>query len=309
MTSASNTMSEQPAAQGAAPAVLPWRRLFYWSVRRELWENRAIYLAPLVMGGVALIGVMLSTLALPRVLRAVARGDAKHTEALMGAHSFVAVAIMITGLFVALFYCLSALHSERRDRSILFWKSLPVSDLMTVLSKAAIPIAVTPVVTFALIVAAQVVIYIWSTIVTVLSGNSPTLYWSHVHLGLMWTALPYGLVVNALWQAPIYAWFLLVSAWARRVPILWAMGVAVVPAVIERGAFGSAHIAHFLSERFFGGFGEAFSIGGKGEKPIHEFSQIDPLRTFSSPELWGGLIVAAAFLAAAVWLRRRREPI
>lgn len=309
MSSASNTMSDQPAAQDAAPAVLPWRRLFYWSVRRELWENRAIYLAPLVMGGVALIGVMLSTLALPRVLRAVARGDAKHTEALMGAYSFAAVAIMITGLFVALFYCLSALHSERRDRSILFWKSLPVSDLMTVLSKAAIPIVVTPAVTFALIVAAQVVIYVWSTVVTLLSGHNFSLYLSHVHLALMWTVLPYGLVVNALWQAPIYAWFLLVSGWARRVPILWALGAAVVPSVIERGAFGTAHIAHFMSERFFGGFGEAFSVGGKGKAPIHEFSDIDPLRTFSSPELWGGLIVAAAFLAAAVWLRRRREPI
>jgi ABC-2 type transport system permease protein len=309
MSSASNTMSEQPTAQEAAPAVLPWRRLFYWSVRRELWENRSIYLAPLVMGGVALIGVMLSTIALPRVLRAVARGDAKHTEALMGTYSFAAVAIMITGLFVALFYCLSALHSERRDRSILFWKSLPVSDLMTVLSKAAIPIAVTPAVTYALIVAVQAVIYLWSTIVTLLSGHSLTLYWSHVHLALMWTVLPYGLVVNALWQAPIYAWFLLVSGWARRVPILWALGVAVVPAIVERGAFGTAHIAQFLSERFFGGFGEAFSIGGKGKAPIHELSQLDPLRTFSSLELWGGLIVAAAFLAAAVWLRRRREPI
>jgi len=285
-------------------------RPLYWSVRRELWENKSVYVAPLAAAAVLLFGYAISTITLPRRMQAMQALDpGRQSATVTMPYNVIAGLVFVTAFIVAVFYCLDALHGERRDRSILFWKSLPVSDLMTVLSKAAIPIAVTPVVTFALIVAAQVVIYIWSTIVTVLSGNSPTLYWSHVHLGLMWTALPYGLVVNALWQAPIYAWFLLVSAWARRVPILWAMGVAVVPAVIERGAFSSAHIAHFLSERFFGGFGEAFSIGGKGEKPIHEFSQIDPLRTFSSPELWGGLIVAAAFLAAAVWLRRRREPI
>jgi ABC-2 type transport system permease protein len=125
---------------------------------------------------------MLSTIALPRVLRAVARGDAKHTEALMGPTASRPSRSWITGLFRRPLLLPERAHAERRDRSILFWKSLPVSDLMTVLSKAAIPIAVTPVVTFALIVAAQVVIYVWSTIVTLLSGNSPTLYWSHVHL-------------------------------------------------------------------------------------------------------------------------------
>ena len=208
-----------------------------------------------------------------------------------------------------MFYCLGALHGERRDRSILFWKSLPVSDLTTVLSKAAIPIVVTPVVTFALVVAAQVAFYVWSTLVALLNGFGPALYWTHVDLSLMWIVLPYGLVVNALWQAPIFAWFLLVSGWARRVPILWALAAGVVPAVIERAAFGTSHVAVFLSGRFFGGFGEAFSVGGKGRAAIEHLDQLDPARVFGSPDLWGGLIVAAAFLAAAVWLRRRREPI
>ena len=56
-----------------------------------------------------------------------------------------------------MFYCLDALYGERRDRSILFWKSLPVSDLTTVLSKASIPIVVLPLLTFAVTVATQLI--------------------------------------------------------------------------------------------------------------------------------------------------------
>jgi ABC-2 type transport system permease protein len=308
MTSPSDAIDQPVVAPQDAAATFTWRRLFYWSVRRELWENRSIYIAPLAMVGFGLVGVLLSTIALPHYLRAVAEGTAKAGR-LMGPYSFLAFSVMLTGFFVAGFYSLGALHGERRDRSILFWKSLPVSDLITVLSKAAIPMAVVPVVTFAIIFAAQMFFALWSTLVTLANGISPAALWSHLDLSVMWVVLPYGLVVNALWQAPMYAWFILVSGWARRTPILWALGPFVGPALIELGAFRTHHIAKFMGERIFGGFAEAFSIKGDGGKAIHYIAQLDPARTFSLPELWIGLAAAAAMLAAAVWLRRRREPI
>ncbi len=291
------------------PAVLPWKRVFYWSVRRELWENRAVYLAPLAIAAVALVGVMLSTIGLPRALRAIEAGDLARARTLMGPYSFVALSVMMTEFFVAVFYSLGALHGERRDRSMLFWKSLPVSDATTVLSKAAIPIAVIPVVSFAIILASQLLILLWSTIVALLNGLDPMLLWRHVDLSVMWIVLPYGLVVDALWSAPIFAWFILVSGWAKRMPIMWAMVPFVVPAMFERAAFGTSYIAGFLGRRFFGGFEEAFSLGGRGKSAIHSLSDIDPLRVLVTPGLWGGLAVTAALLAAAIWLRRRREPI
>ena len=291
------------------PATFPWKRVFYWSVRRELWENRAIYLAPLAIAGVALLGVFLSSFALPHTLSAIAAGDVGRVGRLMGPYTFVALAVMVTEFFVAVFYSLSALQNERRDRSILFWKSLPVSDLTTVLSKASIPLVIVPIVTFAVIVAAQLAILAWTTVVTLLNGIDPTLLWSHLDLSVMWLALPWGLFVDTLWTAPVFAWFILVSGWAKRMPILWAMVPFVVPAMLESGAFGTSHIGAFLGRRVFGGFDLAFSVGGEGLAPIGKVSDIALLKVFTTPGLWGGLIVAAALLAAAVWLRRRREPI
>jgi ABC-2 type transport system permease protein len=309
MTSASDAMPEPMIAPDhAAPAAYSWRRLFYWSVRRELWENRSVYIAPLAMVAFALIGVVLSTHSLPSHLRAIGEGTAKAGR-LMGPYSFVAFSVMMVQFFVAVFYSLGALHGERRDRSILFWKSLPVSDLITVLSKAAIPLVVVPVVTFAIIFAAQLLVMLWTTLVTLVNGISPAVLWSHLDLSVMWVALPYGLFVNALWQAPMFAWFILVSGWARRTPILWALGPFLAPALVEFGAFRTSHIGKFVGERIFGGFAEAYSIKGDGGKAVHDITQLDPARTFSLPELWIGLAAAAAFLAAAVWLRRRREPI
>jgi ABC-2 type transport system permease protein len=309
MTSPSDAIDETAASpQEAAPAAFTWRRLFYWSVRRELWENRSIYVAPLAMVAFALLGVLLSTIALPHYLRAIAEGTAKSGR-LMQPYSFVAFSVMMVQFFVAVFYSLGALYGERRDRSILFWKSLPVSDLITVLSKATIPLVVVPVVTFAIIFAAQLFVALWGTLVSLVNGISPTVLWSHLDLSVMWVVLPYGLVVNALWQAPLFAWFILVSGWARRTPILWALGPFLAPALVEAGAFRSHHIAKFVGERVFGGFAEAYSIKGDGEKAIAYITQLNPTRTFSLPELWIGLVAAAAMLAAAVWLRRRREPI
>ena len=66
-------------------------------------------------------------------------------------YDIAAMMIMFTVFIVGIFYCLDALHGERRDRSILFWKSLPVSDLTTVLSKVFVPLVILPVLTFAII--------------------------------------------------------------------------------------------------------------------------------------------------------------
>ena len=291
----------------------PPARRFYWSIRRELWEHPALYVAPLVIAAVTLVGAFISTLWLPRALRATGGGD------LMAIYSFIALGVMLTALIVALFYASAALHAERRDHSLLFWKSLPVSDRTAVLAKFAIPMVFTPVTTFAIVVAAQLAMLAWSTLVVMMNGLSPALLWGRADLTTMWVVLPYGLIVNALWQAPLYAWLLLVSAWARRVPFLWAVAPFVLLGVLEAtvGAMARAAgagprtspIADFVGNRLLGGFAEAFSVDGKASAAIDRIGQLDPLRTFTSPDLWGGLIAAALLLAAAVWLRRRREPL
>lgn len=295
------------------------RRLIGWSLRRELWEHRAVYIAPAVIAAVALLGSGISALWLPRVLRRIAAGDAAAAALLMSPYAFIAFSVLVSGVIVALFYASAALHAERRDRSLLFWKSLPVSDRTAVLAKFAVPMLVTPAVVFVLAIGAQIALLAWSSLVVAASGLSPTLLWSHLDLGLMWLVLPYGLVVNALWQAPLYAWLLVVSAWARRAPMLWALAPFVLLGILEstlsataRAAGGGRRttpIADFIGSRLLGGFAEAFSVDGRASAAIDRLSQIDPVRTFTSPGLWGGLIAAALLLSAAIRLRRRCEQL
>lgn len=294
----------------ATTVATPRPRPFYWSVRRELWEHRAVYLAPMAAAAVVLFGFLLSTFRLPDAVRAAAAlVDPKKADAFMMPYSIAALAVIVIMSVVAVFYCLAALHGERQDRSIQFWKSLPVSDLTTVLAKFAVPAAVMPAIALAVAMIAQVVILVVSTVVVLLNGIDPTLLWKHVDLSLMWVVLPYGLLLNALWQAPVYAWLLLVSGWAKRMTFVWAVGPLLGLCLVEKLALNSTRLLQLLVERLLGGFGQAFSVGGKGEAPVDSFADLDPGRVLGDPSIWIGLAFAAVFLFAAVRLRRSRDPI
>jgi ABC-2 type transport system permease protein len=217
--------------------------------------------------------------------------------------------MMLTIFVVGAFYSIDALHGERRDRSILFWKSLPVSDLTTVLSKAITPVVILPLIGFAITIAMQWIMLLVSTAVLLGSGLSAVPLWSHAALLQTWLMLLYHLLtVHGLWYAPIYGWLLLVSVWARRAPFLWASLPLLAIGVVERIAFNTSHFGVMLKDRMLGG-------GAGGDDFITSYLSMDPLMHFSptqflsSPGLWIGLAITAAFLAAAVRLRRDQGPI
>lgn len=320
MNAESNVVQEPGAAAIAATAG-PATRPFYWSVRRELWENRSLYIAPLVAAAVVLLGFFVNAMHLPDGLRALSALDpAKQRAAITSIYSSIGVLIVMTMAVVAWFYCLDALYSERRDRSILFWKSLPVSDLTTVLSKAFVPLVVVPVITFVVVVATQLVILLLSTGVLLANGVSIATLWAQLPLLQVWLVLLYSLIVISLWYAPIYGWLLLVSAWARRSAFLWAVMPPLAVSVVERIAFGTTHFWSILKDRFTGGLVQGFAVthgvdgvsmgASVGASGMPELTQLlDPVKFLSSPSMWIGLAVAAALIAAAVWMRRYREPI
>jgi ABC-2 type transport system permease protein len=281
----------------------------YWSVRRELWENRSIYIAPLVAAAVILFGFLISMIHLPNKMRAtLALDPANQHEALAVPYDAAAGLLMGTALLVGVFYCLDALHGERRDRSILFWKSLPVSDLTTVLSKASIPLMVLPLFTFAITVVTQWIMLLLSTVVLLMSGVSAAPLWTHLSLFQMSLLLFYHLLtVHVLWHAPIYAWLLLVSAWARRAAFLWAALPLVAIYIVEKIAFNTSYFIAMLEHRLSGGGAEA--ITAPNSFPMDPMTHLTPGNFLGSPGLWIGLAVAAAFLAAAVRLRRNQGPI
>ncbi len=309
MNTQSNAMPESLDAQRVAPAVLSPSRPMYWSVRRELWENRSIYIAPLAVAGVFLFGFLISTIHLPARMRALSALDpARQREAIAMPFDIAAALLMLTQLLVGAFYCLDALHGERRDRSILFWKSLPVSDLTTVLSKASIPLVVLPLLTFTITVAMQLIMLLLSSAVLLGSGLNVATLWTQLSFVQMSLLLLYHLMtVHALWPAPIYGWLLLVSGWARRAAFLWAVLPLLAIGVFEKIVFHTSHFAAMLGNRLSGGGAEAFTV--PGTFPTDPMTHLTPGHFLSSPDLWIGLAIAAAFLAAAVRLRRYQGPI
>jgi len=291
------------------PALMAETRPMYWSVRRELWENRWLYLAPLLVAAIVLFASAAHTLTLPKKMRTAAAGGTAQQAAFVTPYKMAPAPIMLATLLVGFFYCFDALHGERRDRSILLWKSLPVSDRTTVLSKAAIPLVVLPLLAYALSVIVQVVLLQLNTLVLLGGGMSPAPLWGEVRFFQNLLIMAYGLTVHALWYAPVYGWLLLVSAWSRRVPLVWAVLPLLAVAAAERILFNSTRLLAMLAYRITGAMKEAFAFAPKGGGNINPLSELDPVRFLSAPGLWVGLLFAALCLAAAVRLRRKREPI
>jgi ABC-2 type transport system permease protein len=304
-----NTQSEAMApleANVTVPVLIPASRRLYWSVRRELWENRAIYIAPLAVAALFLVAFLIGAIHPPVKMRdAMALDPMQHQDLIEQPYTFAAFLLMGTTLIVAMFYCLEALYSERRDRSILFWKSLPVSDLTTVLAKLSIPLVILPLVTFAITIVTQWIMLLLSSALMLARGQSVAALWSHLPLFQMSLMLFFHVVaIHGLQFAPVYSWVLLVSSWARRAPLLWAVLPPLAIGVAEKVAFHTSHFAALLG----------YLLGG-GPEVVTGKMQMLPLTPlavgefFINPGLWIGLAVAAVFLAAAVRLRRYREPI
>ena len=304
MNTQSNAVPESPlGSQGIAPAALSETRPMYWSVRRELWENRSIYIAPLAVAAVTVFGFLIATIG-----RAMSTTDlAQRRAVLEEPYTFAMFLIMGAAFVVGIFYSLDALHGERRDRSILFWKSLPVSDLTTVLSKASVPLVILPLFSFALTVATQLIMLLLGSTVLLASGLSAAPLWTRVPLFQMWMMLLYHMVaVHMIWYAPIYCWMLLVSAWTRRAAFLWAILPPLAIGIVEKLAFNTKHFASMMQYRFSG---SPEAVGMPGSLKIDPMTHLTPGHFLSSPGMWAGLIVAAIFLAVTVRLRRYQGPI
>ena len=277
-------------------------RPFLTLVRRELWEHGSLVWAPLAMAltiiVVSLVSVMVKTSVdidlgedrpLPELF-----GD---VEKQRGIFSLVMAGLvfpqLLVGFVVVFFYLLDGLFTERRDRSILFWKSLPVSDAKTVLSKLFVALVAVPLWSWALSLVVGLVVF--GVLATQVSGT-PAAGLGTWHGGTWLTvqaAMLGKMAIAALWYLPVAGWLLLVSVLAKRAPFLWATLPFLVLSLAERIALGSNVVGAMVAQRLFG-FREEVSL-------MSEF----PLR--ASPALWIGVAVGAALVYAAIRVRRRSD--
>lgn len=303
MSTQSNALPESALnSQAVAPAAMSVTRPIYWSIRREFWENRYLYAAPVCVAAIYLVGFLISLIHSPGQL-----GSFVHHGEALGPFDVAAALLMGTFILMNLFYCAEALHSERRDRSILFWKSLPVSDVTTVLVKASIPILILPVVVSAITGVTLFLMLLLSSAVLLATGGNVAALWVHLPILRMSLLMLYHvLTAHALWPAPVYCWLILVSGWARRATLLWAALPPAVIAGLEKMAFNTSHFADLVVSRIMG---STAPIASTDVFPTNPMTHITPGAFLASPGLWIGLAVAAILLAAAVQMRRRQGPV
>jgi ABC-2 type transport system permease protein len=278
-------------------------------VRRELWENRGLYTAPIIGALIGVFGLVvhgwMKPHAMPAWMEMVPGQPSSHMPV-----NAASMFILAMGFIVGVFYCLDSLHGERRDRSILFWKSMPVSDTTAVLAKLCTVLVVLPAIVWLVIVATQWFMLAFNTVYLLASGGDVGELWrSYSPIGRPVTLL-YSLATQALWQAPLFAWLLLASSWAKRAPFVWAVMPIIGAFFLETLLLGTSFVHHQLATRIFGSDALAFNV--PVEYAMHHEGaamHITPGRFIAAPGLWIGLLMAAVFIAAAVRLRRYRDPI
>ena len=290
----------------AAAAPRSAARPYYWSVRRELWENRAVYIAPLAAAAVFLFGFLLKSAHLAGPAR-IAMADSHTHDHVAQPYDYAAGLIMLATLVVGMYYSVEALQSERRDRSILFWKSLPVSDRTTILAKATIPFVIVPLLGWSITTVTQFLMLLVQSAELGLTGGSVSALWNQLSPFTMSFLLLYHLVtVHTLWQAPIYGWLMFISAWARRAAIVWATVPLLAIGIGERMVFGTSYFGNLIGNRFTGG---PEAVPMSDSFPTNPLMHLTPGHFLVSAGLWIGLGVTAAFLALSVRLRRQRGPL
>ena len=299
-------------------------------VRREMWEHRSFWMVPAIMSALLTLLLMrvgfelLTDVPAEKIARINARvADSGHlvdfagqTQAAAMAFSGVGLTVGTIMLFVAFFYLLDSLYNDRRDRSILFWRSMPVTDTQTVLSKLLTVTVAGPLCVVGVLTAAFVV---WGSLGAAIGlavgfdhwyiGLNP-LAWAQAGLQIL------GIVGgSALIVAPFIGWLLLASAWAPRAPFLWATLPFVGVAMLEEMVFDTEHFittvfGHFqaLFPKMFGEHFEGFGIRSDAHDSLRIAGGMDFSGAFlAEPRLWVGLAIGAGLVALAIRIRRLRD--
>ena len=242
------------------------------------------------------------------VLDAAGTTDEELSARMRSLMNLIAMPFYVVLLIISLFALISCLHDERKDRSVLFWKSMPVGDVETVVSKYVFVAWVAPLITIATIFVAQ----LFTTLLLV--GMVEDGMGSRVlmHSGIITSAFQIllGYIVNGLVVLPIFAWFMLVSSWAKSMPMVTALGVPFGLTIIEDVLFDTEIIRSFIGYHIKMPALPGFS--SEGEEPFIQVSVtsfVEQFAVLAQSQFWVGLVVGAAFLAACVYLRQTKNEI
>jgi ABC-2 type transport system permease protein len=310
-----------------------------WLIKREMWENKGMLVwTPVVIAAVvallalsALFGGRMTDFQLyGQGVGSVTIEGAVRTriaDTLAQAYLGAGAPVMIVLGLLVFFYCLGALHDERRDRSLLFWKSLPVSDTTTVLSKVLLAMVVAPLITMAVTFLLGLLILVATCALLLTHGTnlfgavlaSPELYLAPLRLVAL-------LPVYVLWALPTVGWLLMVSSMARSKVFLWAVGTPVITTLLlvwaqkalNLGVDAAWFASHITNRILLGVVPGSWFVFSRDTITVPHEPNVVPLpdvifstswSTLGGISVWIGAVAGVAMIAVAVVMRRRREEV
>ncbi len=330
-----NAMTDTLPARRAVAAPHATHK-FKLLLKREFWEHKGGFLwAPTIAGGIALLFTILAAIGgtivkqragndfqldgadADQVARALGgAGDV----ALMGG---IAITLVVLG-FVVFFYCLGSLYDDRKDRSVLFWKSLPVSDAGTVGSKVAWALGLAPVLAVAIGIAVGLAFWVIAALTTTVNGVPGA-------SGVLMHSHPFRVIANvvamvplyALWALPAVGWLMLCSAVARSKPFLWAVIVPVLGCALISFANVVLGLGFDVGPLWYvAAYRPLLSVFPATWLPRMDFevgsvrgpdeiaNVVDAAQNWSlaaSADLWIGVVAGVLMILAAIRLRRWRD--
>lgn len=300
----------------------------YALVQREIWEHRSLWLTPVVVAAVMTLMLLAGYVFASAYHELIDMGIVGAQNLAAEEHRRAVLTGVLTGptsvfLFASailtIFYCLDALYSERKNKSILFWRSLPITDAETVISKLLTALVAIPAITFVVVMAAHLVNLILLSLFIGIEGGSPGyLIWKSAPAVLVdvWAALLLLMIMLPIWFSPFIGWFLFVSAWTKRSPLLTAFLPLIVLPLLETIVLPTHILWDAIQSRFtnwpmFTGidpetfFDEEKLAGMNIDIGMLDFIDVD--RFLTSPAMWAGVVVCGLFATAAIYVRRYRD--
>jgi len=322
-------------------------------LKREFWEHKGGFLwAPIVAGGISLLltilGIIFGEMAARRAIadghKLMVDGEvvingldfgaltgrlgpeemAKLGNGIDAALFFAASWPFVVLGFVVFFYCLGALYDDRKDRSVLFWKSLPISDRDTVVSKGISALLIAPILALGAALVTMIGFMLILSVVVLFHGGNPiTLLWGPGSPLSVVAAFLVGIPVYALWALPTAGWLLLCSAWARSKPFLWAIMIPVFSGIfvswfdltklfdMNSSWYWSNIVGRLLLGTFPGMdlvYRDDFSKHSSDiDTALHQMSAASAMQSLATPDIWIGAVAGLVMIYGAIRLRRWRD--
>ena len=304
-------------------------------IRREYWENKGAFrTTPLVIGGIYIAFLLMSIFTTTHIdsdlytFREAVRVMGEQPEALRGSIMYQgmlgsSVLFTVVMSFVVFFYLLGSLYDDRKDRSILFWKSLPASDTLTIASKLITAMVLAPLTFLIVMILTHIIMALIGSLMVLSADANPwTLFLSVVNPLKAWAMIAASWFAQSIWALPVYGWLLLVSAFAPRVPLLFATLPPLIFAILQTwieflrtftlknnivGVIGNwlFNSPAILTAEVHDGNGEIALGVPLTETFDHAVTLANILDRLFSIQMLAGLAIAAVFLAGALWLRHR----